>query len=58
MGVVSGDEPGDLARARLVVELCERFHCLPEPGGLLDQDAELLRMLKILELAGEVGTDG
>lgn len=58
MGVVSGDEPGDLARARLVVGLCERFHCLPEAGGLLDQDAEFLRMLKIMELAGEGGTDG
>lgn len=35
----------------MIVSLCERFHCLPEPGGLLDQDAEFLRMIKIVDLA-------
>ena len=58
MGVVSGDEPRELARARFVVGLCERFHCLPEAGGLLDQDAEFLRMINIVELGGEEGGDG
>jgi hypothetical protein len=55
MGIVLGDEPGDLARARFVVGLCDRFRCLPDEGGLFDQDAELLRMLKIIELAGPEG---
>lgn len=55
MGVLPGDEPRELARARLVIELCERFHCLPDKGGLLDQDAEFLRMLKIVDLAGPSG---
>jgi hypothetical protein len=31
--------------------MCERFHCLPRAGGLLDQDASLIRMLKIVEMA-------
>jgi len=31
--------------------LCERFHCLPWPGGLFDQDVELLRLVKMVELA-------
>lgn len=55
---MGGDEPGDLTRARLVVGLCERFHCLPDEGGLLDQDTEFLRMLKIVELGGEEGDHG
>jgi hypothetical protein len=59
MGILSGVEPGDLTRARLVIKLCERFHCLPGEGGLLDQDAEFLRMLRIIELAErEGGGDG
>jgi hypothetical protein len=58
VGVLGGDEPGDLTRARFVVGLCERFHCLPDAGGLLDQDAELLRMLRIIELAGDTDPGG
>lgn len=42
----------------MIVGLCERFHCLPGAGGLLDQDAEFLRMIKILELAGPDDTAG
>lgn len=30
--------------------MCQRFHCLP--SQLLDEDAELLRMLKLDELGG------
>jgi hypothetical protein len=30
--------------------MCQRFHCLP--SQLLDEDAELLRMLKLVELGG------
>lgn len=53
-------EPGALVRARLVISLCDRFRCLPEVGGLLDQDAELIQMLHIIELAGPTteGGDG
>lgn len=51
MGVVSGDEPGELARARLVIGLYDRWGYHPD---LLDADAELLRMLKIIELGTPV----
>jgi hypothetical protein len=40
----------------MVVKLCERFHCLPHAGGLLDQDAEFLRMIRIVQEGG--GYDG
>lgn len=30
--------------------MCDRFHCLPD--RLLEQDAGLLRMLRLEELAG------
>jgi hypothetical protein len=36
--------------AEFVLSLCEKFHTLPEAGGLLDQDIALLRFLKIVEL--------
>lgn len=49
MGILPGVEPGGLARARLVVGLYDRWGYHPD---LLDGDAELLRMLKIVELAG------
>lgn len=57
MGIVSGAEPGELARARLVIGLYDRWGYHPD---LLDADAELLRMLKIIELAGpeEGGGEG
>lgn len=35
-----------------MLALCDRFHCLPEPGGLLAQDAGLLRLLRVAELGG------
>lgn len=31
--------------------LCERFHCLPRAGGLLDQDADFMRMLQLEAMA-------
>jgi hypothetical protein len=49
VGVLSGDEPAELSRARLVVGLYDRWGYHPD---LLDADADLLRMLKIIELAG------
>jgi len=30
--------------------MCERFHCLPEPGGLYDQDTELISLVQIQAL--------
>jgi hypothetical protein len=35
----------------MIVGLCERFGCLPEPGGLLDQPADFLRMIRLHDLA-------
>jgi hypothetical protein len=55
VGVLPGDEPGELSRARLVIGLYDRWGYHP---GLLDADAELLRMLKIIELAGPPDTGG
>lgn len=55
MGIVSGVEPAALRRARLVVGLYDRWGYHPE---LLDADAELLRMLKIIELAGPEDESG
>jgi hypothetical protein len=49
VGVLPGGEPAALARARLVIGLYDRWGYHPD---LLDADAELLRMLKIIELAG------
>jgi hypothetical protein len=34
-----------------VVGLCIRFACLPEAGGLLDQDAQIMRLLAVYDLA-------
>lgn len=48
-GIESGAEPGELTRARLIVGLYDRWGYHPD---LLDADAELLRMLRIVELAG------
>jgi hypothetical protein len=36
----------------MTLGLCERFHCLPDAGGLLDQDVELLRTMRIASLGG------
>lgn len=54
-GIEPGAEPGELTRARLIVGLYDRWGYHPD---LLDADAELLRMLKIVELAGERGERG
>lgn len=29
--------------------LCQRYNCLPEAGGLYDQDAELIAKFKVLD---------
>lgn len=55
MGILARDEPGELAHARLVIGLYDRWGYHPD---LLDTDAELLRMLKIIELAGPPDTAG
>jgi hypothetical protein len=55
VGVLPGDEPGELARARLVIGLYDRWGYHPD---LLDADAEVLRMLKIIELAGPPDSAG
>lgn len=30
-------------------ELCNRYHCLPESGGLFDQDPELMLKFRIID---------
>jgi hypothetical protein len=35
--------------------MCERFHCLPDTGGLLDQEANLIRMMKIVAMGSREG---
>ena len=51
-------KPAELARAELIVGLCDRFHCLP--SQLLEEDWELLRMLELVELGrpDDEGDDG
>lgn len=41
-----------------MVGLCERFSCLPEAGGLLDQPADLMRMTALVDLARQGGDRG
>jgi hypothetical protein len=55
VGILPGAEPGELARARLVIGLYDRWGYHPD---LLDADAELLRMLKIIEIAGPPDASG
>lgn len=43
-------EPGALAHAKLILALCDKFHCLP--SAVLDEDAEILQLLRIVELGG------
>jgi hypothetical protein len=41
----------ELVYAERIIGLCKRFGCLPEAGGLLDQDAEIVRMLAVHDFA-------
>lgn len=43
----AGVKPPELAWAETVVSLCDRFHVLP--SAVLAEDAELLRMLALLD---------
>jgi hypothetical protein len=43
-------KPGELIEAEIIIDLCERFHCLP--SALLAEDAQLFRWLRILQLGG------
>lgn len=38
-------EPEEANNARLILGLCDRFHCLP--SQIYEEDAELFRMLTI-----------
>jgi hypothetical protein len=42
--------PSDL-RVLEIYELCNRYHCLPESGGLFDQDPELMSKFRIIDAA-------
>jgi hypothetical protein len=37
----------DVALAIELGQLCEIFNCLPGPGGILDQDPYLLKLVKM-----------
>lgn len=37
-----------------MVQGCERYQCLPEAGGWLDQSVDLLRMTRLVDLARAV----
>lgn len=39
-------KPAELVEAELIIDLCERFGCLP--SALLAEDASFLRMLRIV----------
>jgi hypothetical protein len=51
-------KPRELAQAELILGLCERFGCLP--SALLQEDATILRMLKVESMGrkGEGVGDG
>ena len=44
-------KPWELDEAEQIIGLCDRFHCLPKEGGVLDQDADIIRMMKIVALS-------
>lgn len=41
----------DVALAIEMTVLCEKFHTLPKPGGLFDQDALHVYMMRAVTLA-------
>jgi len=41
----------DVALAIELASMCEIFHCLPNAGGLLDQDPLVMRMIREVVLA-------
>jgi hypothetical protein len=45
------DKPAELERAERVIGLCRRFGALPYAGGMLDQPAEFLQLIKIYDIA-------
>ena len=49
-------KPVELTYAETIIGLCDRFHCLP--SQLENESAELLRMLRIIELGGKGGPNG
>lgn len=44
--------PYEVKRAKLIVDLCERFHCLP--SALLAEDASFLRDVHLADIARDV----
>lgn len=33
-----------------MIGMCERFHSLPDAGGILDQEAGIIRLMKIVHM--------
>ncbi len=46
-------KPVELEEAELIIGLCDRFHCLPKEGGILDQDVDIIRLLKIYAMGNQ-----
>lgn len=41
----------EVAFAIELTNLCQALHCLPQPGGLLDQDGYLVSLMKTVLIA-------
>ncbi len=46
--------PQEVQEAALIDSLCQRYHALPEAGGVMDQPTWFLRNLILLAEAGEL----
>ena len=49
LGDVGEQQPIELSQALMIDALCQRYSCLP--SDLLDEDASILRMVKLVEAA-------
>lgn len=46
-------KPAELVEAELINGMCRRYNALPAEGGVIDQPVWVLRMHRVLALAGE-----
>lgn len=49
--MLSREPDEDLANWIHITNLCEALHCLPKPGGLLDQDPDHIRWMTAILVA-------
>jgi hypothetical protein len=48
-------KPHELVEAEMVYRLCQAYHALPDPGGVLDQSVGIIRTHAILAESGYFG---